>query len=313
MNVNHTFHKHSKFTKTSGITAFIRFLAGIFLVVSVAHASPDLPVGEQVTHGSADITREGDTLNIDQHTGKVVINWNDFSVGVDHTVNFLQNASDIALNRVIEDNPSFIFGNVNAGGHVFLVNQSGILFSTTSRVDAAGLVASTLDISDADFLSGNYQFSGSGGTVLNQGTINIRDGGYAALLGQQAINEGIISAKLGTVALGAGERVSFDLVGDGLVNFQVDQAAVDALVANRGLIQADGGRVFLSARAAGDLAATVVNNEGVIEANSIEERDGRVFLTALGGGIESSGSITVAGEGSNNGGQVTIDSALLLL
>jgi len=201
MNVNYTSHKNSKQQVKTSLFALVFLTAG-FVFTSSVKASPDLPIGEQVEHGDADITRDGDTLTIDQHTVQVIINWEDFSVGKDNTVNFLQEASDVALNRVIADNPSFIYGNVNADGHVFLVNQSGILFSTSSRVDAAGLLASTLDISDEDFLSGNYTFSGDGGSVINQGTINIRDGGYAALLGEQAIHEGLISADLGTVALG---------------------------------------------------------------------------------------------------------------
>ncbi len=279
------------------------------LVTVAAYAEPTaLPTGEQVQAGSADFTRDSSSLTIDQHTGQLVVNWDDFSIAQGNQVNFLQNASDIALNRVVGDNPSYIFGDINAGGQVFLINQSGILFSTTSRVDAAGLVASSLDISDQDFLSGNYTFSGQGGDVLNQGQINIQDGGYAALFGGQAINQGIISARLGTVALGAGDRVSFDLNGDGLINFRVEQSAVDALAANHGLIRADGGLVYMTAKSAGDLAATVVNNDGVIEATSIEERNGRVFLVADGGSLTSSGSIDVSGEGVAGGGSVTLDS-----
>src|SRR5690606_30970274 len=116
-------------------------LSSFVFASSTVQASSSLPTGEQVEHGSVDISRDGNTMNIDQHTGKVVINWQDFSVGEDNVVNFLQDSSDVALNRVIADNPSFMYGQVNADGQVFLVNQSGILFSTTSRVDAAGLVA----------------------------------------------------------------------------------------------------------------------------------------------------------------------------
>jgi len=85
-------------------------------------------------------------------------------------------------------------------------------------------------------------------------------------------------------------------VAHNLINFQVDQAAVNALAANKGLIQADGGRVYMSARAAGDLAATVVNNEGVIEATGVEERDGKVFVVAEGGSVGQSGRVDVSGE-----------------
>ncbi|MFP5382543.1 MAG: filamentous hemagglutinin N-terminal domain-containing protein [Gammaproteobacteria bacterium] len=284
-------------------------LSALSLALLSVHAlAQDLPTGEVVRHGDATFTRTDNSLTIDQRTGKLVVNWNDFSVGAGNLVDFRQNPTDIALNRVVGDNPSYIFGDIRAGGQVFLVNQAGILFSPTARVDAAGLVASTLGISDEDFLAGNYRFSGAGGSVVNKGRINVTDGGYVALLGQEAINEGIITARLGAIGLGAGDRMTLDIVGDGLVNLQVDKATVDALVENRGIIIAPGGVVLMTASAMNQLAATVVNNTGVIEATSLAERDGKVFLVAEGGNVSHTGSIDVSGEGAANGGSVLLDS-----
>jgi large exoprotein involved in heme utilization and adhesion len=96
-------------------------------------------------------------------------------------------------------------------------------------VNVGGLVASTLGISDADFMAGRYAFSGSGGAVLNQGSINA-DGGYVALLGASVSNQGVIQANLGTVALAAGEAITLDVAGDGLLNVAIDKGAVNALV-----------------------------------------------------------------------------------
>ncbi|MDF1628152.1 MAG: filamentous hemagglutinin N-terminal domain-containing protein, partial [Alcanivoracaceae bacterium] len=275
--------------------------------LSMSAYAVDLPTGEDITHGDADIFRDTDSLTVDQHSSNVVINWDDFSIASGNTVNFLQQKSDMVLNRVVGDNPSNIFGSINAGGQVFLVNQSGILFAPGSSVDAAGLVASTLDMADEDFLSGNYLFEGAGADVINQGELVAAEGGYVAMFGRQAINEGIISARLGSVALASGDRIAMDFTGDGLIRLEVDQAVVDGMVSNHNLIFADGGRVYMTASAAGDLAATVVNNEGIIEASSVEERDGKVFLVASGGSIDSSGRIDVAGEGSVSGGEVTLD------
>ncbi len=276
--------------------------------LSMSAYAVDLPTGEDITHGDADIFRDTDSLTVDQHTSNLVINWDDFSIASGNTVNFLQNRSDMVLNRVVGDNPSNIFGSINAGGQVFLINQSGILFAPGARVDAAGLVASTLDMADADFLSGNYVFEGAGGDVINQGELVAAEGGYVALLGRQAINEGIISARLGSVALASGDRIAMDFTGDGLIRLEVDSAVVDGLVSNHNLIYAEGGRVYMTASAAGDLAATVVNNEGIIEANGVEERDGQVFLTATGGSASHSGAIDVSGAGEGSGGDVLIDS-----
>ncbi|MCK5875139.1 MAG: filamentous hemagglutinin N-terminal domain-containing protein, partial [Alcanivoracaceae bacterium] len=277
------------------------------LSLSMSAYAVDLPTGEDITHGDADIFRDTDSLTVDQHSSNLVINWDDFSIASGNTVNFLQNRSDMVLNRVVGDNPSNIFGSINAGGHVFLINQSGILFAPGARVDAAGLVASTLDMADADFLAGNYLFEGAGGDVINQGELVAADGGYVALFGRQAINEGIISARLGSVALASGDRIAMDFTGDGLIRLEVDSAVVDGLVSNHNLIYAEGGRVYMTASAAGDLAATVVNNDGVIEATGVEERDGQVFLTASGGSLNHSGAIDVSGT-QGDGGNVVIDS-----
>src|SRR6185437_14995562 len=109
------------------------------------------------------------------------------------------------LNRVLGADPSIIMGNLSSNGKVFLVNPNGILFGPGAQVNVAGLVASTLNISDANFMAGQYKFSGAGGgVVLNRGSINAADGGYVALLGASVGNQGVITAKFGTVALAAG-------------------------------------------------------------------------------------------------------------
>lgn len=65
----------------------------------------------------------------------------------------------------------------------FLVNSNGILFSKTAQVNVGGLVASTLDISNEDFLSGKYHFNGASiASIVNQGKIKTAEGGAVALL-----------------------------------------------------------------------------------------------------------------------------------
>src|SRR6185369_13645824 len=156
--------------------------------------------------------------------------------------------------------PSSILGSLSANGKVFLVNPNGILFGQGAQVNVGGLVASTLNITDADFMAGRYNFSGSGtGTVVNRGSINA-DGGYVALLGASVSNEGTIAAKLGTVILAAGKAMTLDVAGDGLLNLTVNEGAVNALVQNGGLIRADGGNVLLTAKSAGSLLQSAVNN-----------------------------------------------------
>ncbi|MDP1655263.1 MAG: filamentous hemagglutinin, partial [Hylemonella sp.] len=110
-------------------------------------------------------------------------------------------------------------------------------------------------------------------------------------------NTGRITASVGSVALAAGERVTLDPSGDGLVKFSVDAAAVNAAAANSGVIVADGGQVVMAARALGDALATVVNHSGVIRATSATERNGLIVLsggdsglTRVAGTLDASGA-----------------------
>ena len=103
-----------------------------------------------------------------------IVNWQTFSIGAGETTQFVQqSALSAVLNRVTTQNPSTILGALQSNGRVFLVNPSGILFAQGSRVDTAGLVASSLAMSDADFLAGRLRFAANGtaGPVLNDGTI----------------------------------------------------------------------------------------------------------------------------------------------
>jgi filamentous hemagglutinin family protein len=244
----------------------------------------------------------------------MVVNWNTFNIGTGAAVNFVQpNASAVALNRVLSTDPSQIFGSLTSNGKVFLTNPSGVLFGANAKVDVGGMVATTLSISDADFLagrtSGSYAFSGSGsGSVVNLGEINAASGGYVALLAPEVRNEGVITARLGTVALAGGNKVTLDVSGgDGLIKLAVNEGAANALASNKGLIQADGGVVYMGAKGAGDLAATVVNNEGVIEAKGLVERDGKILLVAQDGSASMSGTLNAsAGDATANGGDVRV-------
>jgi filamentous hemagglutinin family protein len=240
-----------------------------------------LPTGEQVVSGQVAVGRPtAQNMVVQQGTGSAIVNWNSFSIGAAEGVQFLQpGASSVILNRVVQSNPSAIAGRLTANGRVFLVNPSGVLFARGASVDVGALVASTLDIRDADFLAGRYSFAGAGsGAVVNQGTLQAVERGTIALLGGQVSNEGTVTARLGTVALAAGNKVTLDFAGDGLTAIRVDEAAVGAQVRNSGMIVADGGQAVLTARAAEALAETVINQQGVVRARSLVERNGRIVL-----------------------------------
>ena len=256
---------------------------------STAHA---LPTGGAVAAGSARLSSGANALTVNQSSQNAILNWQSFNIGRNETVQFVQpNSASVALNRVLGVDPSSILGGLTANGKVFLVNPNGIVFGQGAQVNVGGLVASTLNISDASFMAGRYSFSGlGGGAVLNHGSINAK-GGYVALLGGSVTNQGLITANLGSVALAAGTAITLDVAGDGLLNITIDRGAVNALVQNGGMIRANGGRVVLTAQAAGQLLKTVVNNTGVIEAQTIGSRNGVISLL----GDMQSGTVNVGG------------------
>lgn len=251
------------------------------------------PTGGAVSAGNASIVQTPGRTTITQTSPHVAINWQSFGIGAGQSVQFVQPGRQaIALNRVIGADPSAILGNLSANGQVFLVNPNGILFGTGSSVNVGGLVASTLNISDGDFMSGRYRFSGPGtAELVNQGALHAADGGYVALLGARVNNLGSVVAQRGNVTMAAGQAMSLDLLGDQLLNVHVDQGVANALLRNGGLLQADGGQVLMSTKAAGNLLANVVNNTGVVQAQTVENRQGTIVLL----GSADTGTVSVGG------------------
>ncbi|WP_336235057.1 filamentous hemagglutinin N-terminal domain-containing protein [Achromobacter dolens] len=274
------------------------------LVSGGAHANP---TGGNVVAGGATINDRGNgTLDINQSTGKAIINWKGFSIGANETVNFRQPGSNsVTLNRVVGNDPSAIFGRLNANGNVILVNPNGVLFGKGARVDVGGLVATTANISDKDFLAGKYKFdqpsSKANAMIVNEGTISIKDSGLAVLVAPAVRNSGVIEAKLGRVALAGAKTVTVDFHGDGLLSFDATSAVselpkdadgkpVSALVANNGVIRADGGTVLMTARAVKGVIDNVVNTDGIVSARAVGTQNGKIVLS---GG--DAGTVNVAG------------------
>jgi filamentous hemagglutinin family protein len=265
------------------------------------------PQGGVVTSGGATIGQAGSVTRIDQSTQRATINWQGFGIGAGETVNFNQpDASAITLNRVVGNERSVIDGVLNANGKVFLINSNGVLFTRGSSVNTSGLVASTLDISDADFNAGRYVFNGNGGSssVINMGTLTAANGGYVALLGSLVSNQGVIVATKGTVALGSGEKISLNFNGDSLVNVSIDQGTLSALVENKGAIYADGGKVILTAKAAYDLLSSQVNNTGIVQARTVDDLKGSIVVRADRGTANVGGTLDASAPLGGDGGTI---------
>ncbi|NBS58289.1 MAG: filamentous hemagglutinin N-terminal domain-containing protein [Betaproteobacteria bacterium] len=258
-------------------------------------APTQLPTGARVVAGTANISQTGATLAIQQSTERVAIDWQSFNIGASAAVTFSQpSASAIALNRVQGVDPSQLFGRLSANGRVFLLNPNGILFAPGAQVDVGGLLASTLAMSADDFMSGRYLLrgDGAGGTITNSGTLRALPQGYVALIAPRVVNDGTIDASRGTAALVAANAATVDFMADGLIRIRVDEGALNAEIANRGAIGAAGGAVLLTAKGLQGLGRAVVNNSGIIEARTLENRNGTITLL----GDMAAGTVMVGGD-----------------
>ncbi|ABR91077.1 large exoproteins involved in heme utilization or adhesion [Janthinobacterium sp. Marseille] len=248
-----------------------------------------------VTLGSGSVSTVGKTTTIKQNSQNLAIDWVGLSTAANEALIFNQpNSSAIALNRITGSSPSTLLGSLTANGQVFILNPNGVLFGAGSQVNVGGLVASTLGMSNADLQAGRMVFALDGntnGSVVNQGKINAADGGYVALIAGTVRNEGEINAKLGTALLAAGNKVTLNINNGSLLAYSIDQGALNALAENKQLIQANGGQVLMSAKALNTLTTAVVNNTGLIEAKTIENRNGRIMLM----GDMEVGTVNVAG------------------
>ncbi len=275
------------------------------LVMAQTAPSPTaLPSGGNVVAGSAVFAPHGAVLDVRQTSARAAIDWQTFNVGRAATVNFLQpSSSSVTLNRVLDSNPSQIFGRIAAPGQVFLTNSAGLYFAPGASVDVGGLVASTRPIGVDDFMAGNYVFDGtSTGRIVNQGSLSAGRGGSVALIAAQIVNDGTIDAPGGQVLLGAGNRVTLDL--GRAVALQVEQGALDAQIEQGGAIRAERGVVYLTARALDALLGSVIRHTGVTEASGLAERGGRIVLEA--DHIAVQGTSRLAATGAAGGGEVHV-------
>ncbi|MDO9458747.1 MAG: filamentous hemagglutinin N-terminal domain-containing protein, partial [Alphaproteobacteria bacterium] len=273
-------------------------LAGVTLSPLPARA---LPQDGQVVAGAASIARTSTaSMAINQSTMAAVIDWQSFDIGANETVEVFQPSSMASLlNRVVGGGgASQILGTLQAQGRLTLVNPAGITIGNSARVDVAGLVASTADMSNQDFMHGRGNFSIAGrpgARIVNAGEISVRDGGLAALVAPGVENSGTIAARLGRVQLAAGETFTLDMYGDDLIHVGVSDTMLASMV-NSGRISADGGVIEITARSGAAAVDSLINMGGVVEARSVGMENGTVvFYGASDGVVQLTGKVDVSG------------------
>ena len=306
--------KETVWFKTKLVSQFLTlsFILSQPFYLSYVHAAP---AGGDVVGGTASISQSDLTTTINQTSQNLAVNWQSFDVNPNEKVNFIQpNSSSIALNRILGNNGSTIQGQINANGQVILVNPNGIFFTPTATINVGGLVASSLDMTPSDFMNGNYIFNevlGTNGAVINSGVINaslggLSTGGNVALIGKQVTNEGLISAKLGSVTLAAGKQSVLTFDNQGLLGVKVtkevlqNEVGLKEAVINSGEINAAAGRVLLTASTSQDVFSQAVNSGSLNQATSVVVNKDGSFTLGSGADVLNTGSIDVSSDSNSN-------------
>ncbi len=270
----------------------------ICALVGLAFSGPLLanPVGPTVVGGTATFATAGRTLSV-TNSPNAIINWQGFSIGAGEATRFIQqSAASSVLNRVVGQDPSAILGTLSSNGRVFLINPNGILFGVGSRVDVAGLIASTLNISNQDFLAGrlNFQSGAVANPIQNYGSITTPAGGQVYLIAPNVENHGVISTPQGQTILAAGK--SAQLVEADVPNLRVEVTAGGEAL-NVGQILAEGGSA--------GIYAGLINQKGIVRADSASrDATGRIVFRASGRTMLEAGSVTSAS--GEQGGRIEV-------
>lgn len=272
----------------------MKWIRALSLATALQAAAWALPEGGQVRQGDLQMQSQGNVLQILQNSPQGIINWQAFSISPNEIVRFLQPAQGITLNRVVGDQASLIQGLLQANGQVFLLNPNGILIGPGATIQAGSFLASTLDMTDENFLQGRYllhQMAGKPLTALiNQGQIQVNDGGYVVLAAPLVSNEGLIVAHQGQVGIGASTQATVSFDPGGLLHFSIPDGW-------RGTSGGEAGAVLLTQGQVTDTVASVLG---------VPKTEEALLLPARSGVAINSGSIDTQGP---TGGQIFIDSS----
>jgi filamentous hemagglutinin family protein len=232
------------------------------------------PTGMQVVSGAASVQMHGSQLDVT--TGAAtVLNWGNFNIGRGETTTFIQpSANSVVLNTIGGNSPSRIWGTLTANGTVILANAYGFYFGPNSMIKVGGnFIATTAPLPPEPGASSSWEFTGMPplASIVNFGQIEAGNGHSLFLIAEDVNNQGTLSALAGRVGLYAGQQVFVNERPDGR-GLSASVTLPSGSVENSGRIIADAGQIALNAQ--------VVNQNGLIQANSVRNENGVISLIA---------------------------------
>lgn len=128
------------------------FMSSTLYTMPITHAAFNnntLPSNGTVVAGTN--VNISDPANITQGSTNAVIQWKDFSIGANATVNFSKTdgGSFNTLNYVNSGNLSQIYGTINADkGNIYIVNPAGVQIGNSAQINVGSLYVSNKSMSD---------------------------------------------------------------------------------------------------------------------------------------------------------------------
>ena len=277
--------KHLKISVAILAILFLQFSAASEVFAAPLVNALPIPKSATPTYGAGNISTNGNAMTVTQSTNKMIVEWNNFNIGSNASVNFVQpSASSAILNKVLGTGSSEIYGHLTSNGQVYLINPNGILFGGGSVVNVNTLIASSLSLpNDNVFINGIlssvdrgpvFQGSSASGSVIVDVGANLStlSGGKIMLFAPTVTNNGVINTPEGQTLLAAGQKIYLANSIDPNLRGVLVEVDAGGSVTNAGDIQANHGNITL--------AGFAVNQDGRVKATTSVTANGSIRLQA---------------------------------
>ena len=207
-----------------------------------AYALPIEGANAAANAEEANISKSGAVMNIMGKTDHNILRWEDFSIDSGEKVRFDGgNQERDYLNLVTGEGASNIYGTIEGGRNVYLVNPHGILFAKGSQVNTGALYLSTANPADIATATNAFKANGTSplsataqtGDVLNLGTVKASklyiEGKNVKVLNTDAVTDTNGTALTGanvTIRSEDAPHIGYDVANTTTRNFTVNGATV---------------------------------------------------------------------------------------
>ena len=240
-------HHHAKRLYHAVVCALFAGIVTAPFAAQTAYALPIEGANAATNKTEADISTSGTVMDIAGKSSHNVLRWEDFSIDSGEKVRFDGGSQTRDyLNLVTGEGASNIYGTIEGGRNVYLVNPHGILFAKGSEVNTGALYLSTANIDTVAAAAGTSWDGNSPltataqmGDVLNLGTVKASklyiEGKNVKVLNTDAVTDANGAALTGanvTIRSEDAPHIGYDVANTTTRNFTVNGATVSKTVSD---------------------------------------------------------------------------------